>query len=441
MRSKTLSGSPKCSKSWNRFAAGLRSASQTVQSGRGRTVLSYVVSLLTVALATGLRLALVPVLGMHHPFTLYFAAVAITAWYGGFGPAVLAIMLSYVAADWFFITPRFELTFSRENLDELIALIAFVFSGLAIAITSKIMRQALDRARRKQAELEREIAERQRAEQALQQAQAQLLQHADLLEQRVQERTVHLQETIRSLEGVCYHIAHDLRAPLRAMEGFTDILLTDYAPGFDVTGESYLRRIGEAAHRMDLLIHGLLEYGRLGHEKFPLTRMNPRRPLERVLSSLSSEISSKRAEVNLGNWWPEIWGNEDLTELAFLHLISNALKFVRPGIPPRVNISAEDCQPLVRFWIEDNGIGIAPEHLHNAFKIFQRLHHRDLYPGTGIGLAITAKAIELMDGRIGVESQPATGSRFWFELNSPPLLPARQPSARVEREETFAFSL
>jgi K+-sensing histidine kinase KdpD len=158
---------------------------------------------------------------------LYFASVAIAAWYGGFAPAMVATVSAYFAADWFFITPRFEISLPHENLDEFLALIAFVFSCFAIAITSSIMRGALARARHKQRELENEIAERQRAEQALQQAQAQLRQYAEMLEERVEERTAHLHETIRSLEGVCYHLAHDLRAPLRAMEGFSAILLKE----------------------------------------------------------------------------------------------------------------------------------------------------------------------------------------------------------------------
>ena len=120
----------------------LRSISPSLGSGRTHTVATYVVSVLTVMLATFLRLGLDPVLGEHHPFTLYFAAVAIASWYGGLGPGAVAIVLSYFAADWFFITPRFEFNWPHENLDEFLALLAFLFSGFAIAITSNIMRRA-----------------------------------------------------------------------------------------------------------------------------------------------------------------------------------------------------------------------------------------------------------------------------------------------------------
>src|SRR5437879_5691161 len=113
----------------NRFWRPLPFIRPNFRSPRARVWAAYIVAVLTVALATVLRLALDPVLAEHHPFTLYFAAVAITAWYGGFGPGTAAIVLSYFAADWFFITPRFELNWPRENLDEFLALLLFLFSG------------------------------------------------------------------------------------------------------------------------------------------------------------------------------------------------------------------------------------------------------------------------------------------------------------------------
>jgi signal transduction histidine kinase len=405
-----------------RIPVGLLAGRRGLLSELRSNYSAYLVSLGSVALATLLRIGLDPVLGEHHPFTLYFASVAIAAWYGGLGPAVFATFFSYFAADWFFITPRFEINFPRENLDEFLALLAFLFSCLAIAITSAIMRRALARSRSKQVELEHEVAERERAEAALRQAQAQLRQYASSLEHRVQERTAHLQETVRSLEGVCYHLAHDLRAPLRAMEGFTTILLREHSSGLDPTAGKYLDNISTAAQRMDLLIHGLLEYGRLGHAQFPLRLVEPRCVLGGVLRRLDPEISARHAEIELDQDWPAVVANEELLELVFLNLVGNALKFLPPGLPPRIRLRSGQkgesyaLGNYVRFTIEDNGIGIPPEQISRAFWIFERLHPRDGYPGTGIGLAIVSKAIERMDGRLGAESEPNAGSRFWFEL-------------------------
>lgn len=384
--------------------------------GPGRSISHYAVAVFTVALGTGLRLALDPLLADHHPFTIYFAAVAITAWYGGFAPALVATILAYLAADWYFVPPRFAFNWPHTNLDEFMALMAFLFSSLAIAYTSKIMRQALDKARQKQGELEREILERERAEQDLQQAQTQLRRYAAVLEERVEERTAHLQETIHSLEGVCYHIAHDLRAPLRAMEGYIKILLNQYGPRFDAAGEEYANRVSEAAARMDLLIHGLLEYGRLGHEQFPIETVDSASVLNKILTLLKPEIARKQAEVKIEGGWPAVLGNEKLLEIVLVSLLGNALKFVASGVSPRISFLAEAHGNVIRFTVKDNGIGIAPEYLQKVFRIFERLHSNKLYTGTGIGLAIATKAAERMNGRMGVESSLTHGSQFWIEL-------------------------
>jgi signal transduction histidine kinase len=386
------------------------------RTGWRRTASHYAMGVVTVGLGTVLRIAMDPLLGEHHPFTIYFAAVAITAWYGGFAPALVATILAYLAADWFFVPPRWEFNWPHTNLDEFMSLMAFLFSSLAIAYTSKIMRQALDKARQKQRELQCEIIERERAEKDLHQAQAQLRRYATVLEERVAERTAHLQETIRSLEGVCYHIAHDLRAPLRAMEGYTKILLNQYAPGLDTAGEEYAHRISEAAARMDLLIHGLLEYGRLGHEEFPAKQIESSAVLENVLARFKGEIAGRHAKIKVEGKWPIIMANEELLETIFINLLSNALTFVTAGVSPQVTLRAEGRADTIRFSVEDNGIGIAAEYLNKVFSIFERLHPGNLYAGTGIGLAIATKAAERMDGRLGVESRLGHGSKFWIEL-------------------------
>jgi signal transduction histidine kinase len=398
-------------------------------SGWRRRVCYYVVASVTVGLGTALRIGLDPVLGEHHPFTIYFAAVAITAWYGGFAPALFATVLAYFAADWFFVSPRFAFEWPHGNLDEFMSLMAFLFSSLAIAYTSKIMRQALDKSRQKQRELERENAERERAEKNLQEAQGQLRRYAALLEERVAERTAHLQETVRSLEGVCYHIAHDLRAPLRAMEGYSKILLSQHAPGFDAAGEEYANRISEAAARMDLLIHGLLEYGRLGHEQFPVESIESAAVMDKVLGLLKCEIARRRAEIRIEGQWPRVLGNEKLFEIVLISLLTNALKFVSAGVAPRVRVKAEIDANAVSFSVEDNGIGIAPEYLQRVFHIFEQLHSKDSYSGTGIGLAIANKAAERMGGRLKVESTLNQGSRFWIEL------PRAQENTQEERRD------
>jgi K+-sensing histidine kinase KdpD len=381
----------------------------------------FLFGMAAVFVATLLRSAIDPVLGEHHPFTLYFAAVAVTAWYGGFAPAIFTTVLSYFAADWFFITPRFEFNLPRTNADELLALIAFVFTCFAIAYTSHRMRIALAKTQAKQRELEHEVSQRKQAEKALTEAQTALQQHADDLEHKVRLRTMHLQETIQSLEGVCYHIAHDLRAPVRAMHGFSTILKREYSDVLDADAMAYLGNIHDSAARMELLIHGLLEYGRLGHEQFQLRAVDSDRVLQAVLARYSREIEDRAAIIEHSEKLPVVIGNEGLLDVVFSEVLTNALRFIRPGANPFIRVFSEgrNRSDIVHINLEDHGLGIPEGQLERAFWIFERLHGAAGYPGVGMGLAIAAKAAERMGGRIGVRSRVNEGSTFWIELRLP----------------------
>jgi PAS domain S-box-containing protein len=261
-----------------------------------------------------------------------------------------------------------------------------------------------------------DITERRRSEEALRQARDELSRHARDLERLVKERTAHLEQSLGSLEGILYHVAHDLRAPLRAMHGFTSILLKEYAPHFDATGEEYTRRISEAAGRMDRLICDLLEYGRLAHVPLPLGAINLQEPLRRVLGDLQAEIQAKHADIEVEMPLPVVWANGSALEAILSNLLSNALKFVRPGAKPRIRVAAKETQETVHLSVEDNGMGIDPKYQDRVFRVFERLHNTDQYPGTGIGLAIVHKAAQRLNATVGLQSTLGQGSTFWVDL-------------------------
>jgi light-regulated signal transduction histidine kinase (bacteriophytochrome) len=200
------------------------------------------------------------------------------------------------------------------------------------------------------------------------------------------------------------------------MDGFSTILTREYAPRLDADGQYILEQIIGSASRMDLLIQGLLAYGRLGHADFPLATVSPRAVVEKVMEQLKEEISAKKASIQIGDAWVSVTGNVGLLETVVSAYMKNGLKFVTAGTAPQLKIWAECRSDIVRVWVEDKGIGIAPEWLDRVFRIFERVHPYEEYPGTGIGLAIAAKAVERMRGKIGVESAPGQGSRFWLEL-------------------------
>ena len=266
-----------------------------------------------------------------------------------------------------------------------------------------------------------DIEEQKQAEAALEAAREQLAHHARDLESRVVDRTAKLQESIHSLEGVLYHVAHDLRAPLRAMEGFTQLLLEHHAASFDTEGVDYGRRIIDASKRMDELIHDLLAYGRLTHMEVACRRLDLETQVDWVLAEMASEIKARHANIFVEKPLPPVWANAAVLNQILTNLLSNALKFVSPNVVPSVQISGERSQGRVLISVQDNGIGIEQAHYEKIFHVFGRLHGANVYPGTGIGLAIARKGAERMNGIVRVESHPGQGSRFLLELPSAPV--------------------
>jgi PAS domain S-box-containing protein len=238
------------------------------------------------------------------------------------------------------------------------------------------------------------------------------------LEQRVLERTGELEETNAQMVAFSYSVAHDLRSPVRAIRGYLDVLLDDVGPEAGEVARSYGRRIAEATERMDRLILDLLAYsrvnqGRLEHEPTSLEEV-----VREALQAVEFELHERAAtiDVALPSGLPPLDAHRSTLVLVITNLIVNAVKFVAPGIPPRVSVRADATSEHVRLLVEDNGLGISPEHLARIFNVFEQLHARSEYPGTGVGLAMVKAAMERMGGRVGVESTPGTGSRFWIEL-------------------------
>jgi PAS domain S-box-containing protein len=272
----------------------------------------------------------------------------------------------------------------------------------------------------------RDISAQVKARALVDEANARLRNHTDELEKTVIERTARLSETIQELETFSYSIAHDMRAPLRSMQGFATILKEECAENITPEGNDYLRRISASADRLDQLIQDVLDYSKIIRGEFPLEVVNLRDFIAEIVESYPN-LNGPRCNISLEGSFPFVLANQAALTQVISNLLGNGIKFMKPGVNPSVCVRAESqASGIVRVWFEDNGIGIRKELQERIFLMFQRLNAPGQYEGTGMGLTIVRKAVERMGGRVGVESELGQGSRFWIELKqmqqpSPPL--------------------
>jgi PAS domain S-box-containing protein len=247
-------------------------------------------------------------------------------------------------------------------------------------------------------------------------AQNTLKAYSEDLEKKVAERTNTLQQTVTELESFSYTISHDLRSPLRAMQGFAQAVLEDYGDRLDEDGRNYLDRIKNAAERLDRLIQDLLAYTRISRQDAPLIPLDLGKLIRDIVEHYPN-LHAPAAEIDIQGGFSQVWGREAALTQVISNLLGNAVKFVRSGETPRIKVWSEDIETRVRFYVQDNGIGIAPRDFERIFQMFIQVNESSAYSGTGVGLAIVKKAVQTMHGSVGVESEEGHGSKFWVELN------------------------
>lgn len=236
------------------------------------------------------------------------------------------------------------------------------------------------------------------------------------LERKVKQRTAELETKNKELEQFAYVASHDLQEPLRTTSSFVGFLQEEYYGKLDENANSYLNYITQATERMQTLIKDLLDYSRIGRKTI-LQEVDCNEILANVMADLSSAIEETNAKISIKEPLPVVKGYATELKQLFQNLISNSIKFHKENLAPEITISSKKIPGAWEFSFHDNGIGIDKQHHERIFIIFQRLHNRMEYEGSGIGLSHCKKIVELHGGKLWVDSQPGQGSNFQFTLN------------------------
>ena len=238
------------------------------------------------------------------------------------------------------------------------------------------------------------------------------------LEARVAERTAKLAEANQHLEAFAYSVSHDLKAPLRGIDGYSRLLLEDYQEQLPEEGQHFLNNIRAASDRMNQLIDDLLAYSRLERRELSHARIPLKGVIAQILAEREIEIAEQGAQVSVEVGELAVLADVDALVQAVRNLVDNALKFSRQAKPPRIAVRAKQDKSKVVLSVTDNGCGFDMKYHDRIFDIFQRLHRAEDFPGTGVGLAIVRKAVERMGGRAWAVSEPGTGATFFLELQT-----------------------
>ncbi|HVV02118.1 MAG TPA: ATP-binding protein [Verrucomicrobiae bacterium] len=239
------------------------------------------------------------------------------------------------------------------------------------------------------------------------------------LEQRVQERTRELEETNKELEAFSYSVSHDLRAPLRHIEGFVEILLSGTGPGLDGESRLHLETISKASRQMGRLIDDLLAFSRTARAELKKVRFSLDELVQSLLRDLKSDIGSRKVEWTIHSL-PEVWADPGLLRQVLANLIGNAVKYTRKRNIAKIEIGSEERDGDQVIYLKDNGVGFDPRYAHKLFAVFQRLHRAADFEGTGIGLANVRRIIARHGGQTWAEGEIDRGASFYFTLPKQP---------------------
>jgi len=347
-------------------------------------ILRYGFSVACAAIALGLALTLQYYQFRDVEVPVFTLSIAITTWYAGNGPSVLAVLLSMLLFDYFFTEPLYSFEISSRELPYF-----FIFATWGIIVASF-------------------AAVRRRIEDSLRGAQEELA-----------TRAAELETANKELESFTYSVSHDLRAPLRHVVGYAELLQKQSSSVLDDKARRYMAMILEASKRMGSLIDDLLGFSRIGRAEARKTAVNLDLLVREVIAELGQDTKDRDIGWTIGAL-PVCYGDRSMLKLVLANLLSNAVKFTR--IRPRAKIEigcADGKDNQVEVFVTDNGAGFDMQYVNKLFGVFQRLHRAEEFEGTGIGLATVQRIIHRHGGTVRAEGAVDQGATFYFSLPRP----------------------
>lgn len=371
---------------------------QTIQSRS----LGYGFAVACVAIALGLALLLNVARYVGVAAGLFDIAIIVTAWYAGAGPSTVAVILSAIFFNYFFTEPLYTLEVTREDLPYFLF---FTASAIIAAWFVTVRRRIEADLRHARDSLELEVEQRKRHEEEIR-----------ALNEQLAKRAQELLASNKELESFAYTVSHDLRAPLRHVVGFSELLQKHASSSLDAKSLRYMQTILEAAKKMGNLIDDLLAFSRIGRAETRMTQVNLDQLVKEVVAEFGQETRGQEIAWKIDSLGV-CYGDRSMLRLALVNLVSNAVKFTRMRKPADIEIGrAGGNEAEIEVFVKDNGAGFDMRYVDKLFGVFQRLHLSEQFEGTGIGLATVQRIIHRHGGRVRAEGAVDRGATFYFSL-------------------------